>query len=109
MRPETLRHRVLIQARGTAQDDYGQPIETWTNVTPTAIRAEVKDVSGREYFSAQATQNVVQTKIRIRYRADVTASMRVVHGADVYNIEAVLTEGNRESLLLMCSKGLSDG
>lgn len=103
-----LNKRITLQVRGPGRDEAGQPTDVWTNfVTDTAdgkIAAEVRDVSGREFVAAGATQNQVMTTITIRYRAGVLDKMRVLHGADVYRIEAVLGQ-DRRTLALMCSRG----
>jgi SPP1 family predicted phage head-tail adaptor len=101
-----LRHRITLQSPMTGQNDYGEHLTGWTDVA--VVWASVVDVSGREFLAAAATQNAVQTKITIRHRDGVVAAMRVRHGAAVYNIEAVLGQDRRE-LLLMCSRGVSDG
>lgn len=104
-----LNKRVLLQVQGPARDAAGEQIDAWTNVIADGdgkIWAEVRDVSGREFVAAGATQNEVQTTITIRYRAGVQQRMRVLHGADVYGIEAVLGQDQR-TLQLMCSKGAS--
>jgi len=107
MKAGKLRERITIQAPATGQNAYGEPNTGWTDVV-TSLPADVHDLSGREYLAAAATQNAVQTKITIRYLAGLTAAMRVVHGADLYNIEAVLAQG-KTAIVLMCSRGLNDG
>jgi SPP1 family predicted phage head-tail adaptor len=104
MQAGKLNRRVTIEQQSTTQDEYGQPVETWTEVA--TVWADIRDITGKEFVSAQATQNPVQTKITIRYRAGILPAMRVVHGSDTYNIEAVLGQ-DRISLLLMCSRGLN--
>lgn len=97
-----LNHRVTIQAQTSTQDAYGGAVTTWA--TFATVWASKKDLTGREFLAAAATQNSVQTKFTIRLLAGVLPSMRITHGADVYNIEAVLADG-RDALLLMCSRG----
>jgi SPP1 family predicted phage head-tail adaptor len=104
MQAGKLSRRVTIQQKATTQDAYGQPVQTWTDVAE--VWADIRDMSGKEYFAAQATQNPVQTKITIRYRAGIVPAMRVIYGSDTYNIEAVLGQ-DKISLLLMCSRGLN--
>lgn len=94
-------HRIKIQQRGTAQDEAGQPIEAWTDVAQ--IWADIRDITGREFVAASAELSEVTTKIRIWRRGDVTAGMRVLRGATIYNIRAPLDEG-RDDTLLMCTK-----
>lgn len=101
--------RITLQVLAAGQDEAGQPIDVWTNfVTDTpdgTIGAEVLDVSGREFVAAGATQNEVLTTITIRFRPGVLASMRVLHGTNVYSIKAVLGQ-DRRTLALMCSRGM---
>ena len=103
-----LKKRITLQVLAAGQDEAGQPMDVWENFvidTPDGkIAAEVRDVSGREFVSAGATQNQALTTITIRYRAGVLPKMRALHGADTYSIEAVLGQDQR-TLTLMCSRG----
>lgn len=101
MRAGRLNKRITIQSPATGQDATGEPTTGWTDVA--TVWASIVDVSGREYVAAGGLQNSAQTKITIRYRAGIVPSMRVVHGSDAYNVEAVLGQDKR-SLLLMCSR-----
>ena len=96
-----LNRRVTIQQQLTAQDALGQPVNTWETVAE--VWAEVKDVSGREYIAAGGVQGLANTKITVRHIAGLVPAMRVICGADSYNIEAVLGQDNR-TLLLMCRR-----
>lgn len=98
--------RITVQQPATGQDAYGAPNTGWVDVA--ALWAKVADVSGREYLAAAAVQAAVTTKITIRYRTGITAAMRVLHGADVYNIEAVLKQDKRVCTL-MCVRGVNNG
>jgi SPP1 family predicted phage head-tail adaptor len=101
-----LSRRVTIQQQSTTQDAYGQPVQTWTDVA--TVWAEIKDLSGREFLAAAAGQSATTSKIRVRFMDGILSSMRIVDGADIYNIKVVLREG-KTSLLLMCEKGLNAG
>ncbi len=105
----TLDKRVTLQAPPSGRDDTGAALPGWTNVITDGdgkLWAGIADLTGREFIAAGAEQAAVQTKITIRYRTGVTAAMRVLHGADVYRIEAVLGQAGR-TLLLMCSRGVA--
>lgn len=106
MRAGQLNKRVTLQTPAAGQDEFGQPLTGWTDVA--TVWASITDMTGREYIAAAAVQTSVQTRITIRYRAGIVAAMRVLHGADVYNIAAVL-EWGRDALNLMCEKGVGDG
>ena len=101
MQAGRLNKRITIQSPATGQDATGEPTTGWTDVA--TVWASIVDVSGREYVAAGGMQNSAQTKITIRYRAGIVPSMRVVHGSDAYNVEAVLGQ-DRRGLLLMCSR-----
>ena len=68
--------------------------------------AEIKDVSGKEFISGSAEQSSVTTRIIIRHRPDLSSTLRVLHGTDVYDVLAVLGQDGR-TLQLMCTRGLS--
>lgn len=106
MNSKDLDQRVMIQAPATGDNDFGEPLTGWIDVVP--VWAAIADLSGRQYIAAQAAQNAVQTTITIRHRTGITAAMRVLHGADIYDIEAVL-DRDRVWLDLMCVKGVSNG
>lgn len=101
IQPGWLRHRVTVQEPDLGQAENGEPATGWTDVA--TLWASVTDVSGREYIAAGGLQNSAKTKILIRYRAGIMPSMRVLHGIDIFTIEAVLGQ-DKESLILMCTR-----
>lgn len=111
MRAGRLRHRVTVQqlvAGSPQQKATGEPDESWTDFI--SVWASVEPITGNERFLAQQHLSQVTTKINMRYRSGITASMRVVFGQAIYNIHAILNweERNRE-LTLLCSQGANDG
>lgn len=95
MQAGRLNRRVTLQAPGTAEDELGQPIPGWTDVA--TLWADIRMKSGLEAIKAGATVSVVQASIRVRYRAGITAGMRIVHNLQAYNITAVMPDvGGRE-------------
>lgn len=106
-----LNKRVALQEKVTGKTPKGAPTEVWENVIKTGdgkIWAGKRDLTGRQFVAAGGTQNSVQTEWEIRRRAGVIPAMRIVHGADIYDIEAVLEQPDG-SLKLMCSKGANRG
>ena len=100
MRAGRLSSRVTIQQRTDAQNEIGELVPTWS--TLSAVWADVRHNSGIETIKAGASTSVVKASIRIRFRTDVAADMRVVKGADVYEIKAVLPDQGREYCDLVC-------
>jgi len=101
MQAGRLNRRVTLQAPGTTQDELGQPIPGWTDVA--TVWGDIRMKSGLESIKAGASVSVVQASIRVRYRAGITAGMRIVHNLQAYNIVAVLPDvGAREYIDLVC-------
>lgn len=98
--------RITLQSRSDTQDAYGESLTTWSDVA--TVWALIEDMTGGQYYAAQAAQNPVQTKITIRYRTGVVPAMRAVHGSTLYDVEAVLGQDGI-MLQLMCSRGVVDG
>lgn len=102
-----LRHRITLQKQINAQNDYGAFVTQWQDIA--TVWAEIKPLSGREYFSAQQVQSEVTTQIWLRYRNDIEPTMRVTHNGKHYDIISVLNhQGRNKALQLMC-KDVQDG
>lgn len=95
MQAGRLSSRVTIQSPGTTTDELGQPSPGWTDVA--TVWADIRMKSGLEAIKAGASVSVVQASIRVRYRAGITAGMRIVHNLQAFNIVAVMPDvGGRE-------------
>ena len=110
MRNGKLRHRITLQRPGLSQDPQtGEMIPGWQDVAPAW--ASIEPLSAREFIAAQAVQSDVSVRITVRYRPDITAAMRLLHGGKTYNITGVLADkgSGREYLTLPCSELPHDG
>ena len=95
MQAGRLNRRCVLQSPSTATDELGQPIPGWTDVA--TVWGDIRMKSGMEAIKAGAPVSVVQASIRVRYRAGITAGMRIVHNLQAYNIVAVMPDvGGRE-------------
>ena len=99
-----LRHKVTIQKLGDAENEWGEPVkDEWVDVC--SPWADIRQPSGLSAIKADAQVSIVRTSIRIRFRNDVTAGMRVVHGPKTYSVKAVLmVEGKRVFVDLVCEE-----
>ena len=96
-----LNSQIVIRQRAAGEDAHGQPLETWADVC--TVWAEIRHPSGLETIKAGAEVSVVRVSIKVRKRAGITPAMRVVHGAALYDIEAVLPdEVERLYMHLVC-------
>lgn len=98
----TLNHRIDIERRVAGEDALGQPLESWELVA--GVWADVRHKSGLSAIKGDADTSIVQSSIRIRYRAGLDTGMRVTHGGDRYDIRALLPDGKRQYLDLVCQK-----
>jgi len=90
MYAQQLRSKIVIQSLTSTRDEIGQPINEWQDVA--TVWANIRHLSGTETIKADAPTSTVRASIRIRYRTDVNAGMRVLHGETVYNIAAVMPD-----------------
>lgn len=96
-----LNARIAIQQRQTGTGPIGQPINTWVDIA--TVWASVRHNSGLETIKADASVSTVKASIRIRWRTDIKADMRVMHGETTYDIKAVLPDmTSRQHVDLVC-------
>lgn len=108
MRIGKLNRRVSLQQSGTERDAAGQAIASWTEIAKPW--ADIRYLNGKEYATSGTVVSGATVSVRIRYRTDVKASMRVVYGETIFNILAVLPdEERRDRLDLACNTGVNDG
>lgn len=107
LRAGTLNRQIRIQRHNEARDEIGQPIpgaEPWVDYK--TLSANIRYMSGVESLKSDAPVSVARASVRIRYRTDIDASMRVVHGDTVLEIRAVLPDAcGREYTDLVCETG----
>lgn len=103
-----LKHRITIQSKSGGVDELGQPLNTWVDVaTP---RASIIHKSGLQALKADAETSITAASFRIRYKSGLTAGMRIVRGADIYDIKAVLPDlEGRRWVDLICEIGANHG
>ncbi|WP_423836800.1 phage head closure protein [Stutzerimonas stutzeri] len=100
MRAGSLRNRVQILQLGPRRSSTGATVEEWGVVC--TVWADVKGISGRTFVAASGEQSEVTTEIRVRFRSDVHARMRVRSKGQEYEVVAPLPDTRRTTLLLMC-------
>ena len=95
--------RITIQRKTGGTDAWGSPLpEAWADYA--SLWANIRFLSGTESIKAGADTSIVKASIRIRWRQDITAGMRVLHGAQTFDIEAVLYGQRREYVDLACTR-----
>ena len=107
MQAGQLDQRVTLQSRSVVTDANGQDTITWVDVA--TVWAQCQALRGREFFAAAQVQQEQTVKVRIRYRADVVQTMRLVWQGRAHDITGVVPVGRKEMLEIMCLQGVKDG
>ena len=106
-----LTQRITLQAPTIGKGTSGGITKAWADVAAN-VPAAVRHLSGNERQASSAGGQVAEarTEFTVRYRAGVTAKMRVLYEGAVYNIRHVSDYmAKHESLLLTCDTGVNDG
>ena len=96
-----LRQRITIEEPTLTPGDGGSFSVAWDMLAE--CWAEVMPISGAgEVVESEQLQTAERFRITLRYRADVTTSMRVVYGARILHIRSVTNDGEGcETLILI--------
>lgn len=101
--------RIIIQQRTDTEDARGELVPTWA--TWATVWAQKQPLRGREFFSAGQMQTPADVRYRIRWRAGVLPTMRVLDGGVPHDIvgDPIDVDGAGVVLELMCTTGVRDG
>ena len=97
-----LNHRIQLLARVAGQDALGQPIEVWQTVAEAW--ADVRFVSGIETIKAGRETSTGRVSVQIRRRDGVSDAMRMMLGADVYQVADVVPDRSGAYQTLICER-----
>lgn len=101
MQAGKLDREITLQFKSSGQSGSGEPTEDWVTVPPVVVWANVRPLSGREYYTALGAQVVAEETLvfTIRHRADVRAgTARIQYDSRTYNIRRVAELGRRDGL-----------
>ena len=79
-----LRHPVTLQRPTYTTNDKGRRIQQWQDVA--TVMSSIAEVSGREFYQAQAYHAEDTVTFTVRDRQDVTAQWRLVRHGTPYDI-----------------------
>lgn len=107
MKAGRLRHRIRIETVENGLDTLGAPTKDWGFVAEVA--ADIRCLSGREYFGAGRDIGDETYKIVIRglpgFHLDGTYRATDVDTGAVYSISGVLESHTRDMLTLLANAG----
>jgi SPP1 family predicted phage head-tail adaptor len=101
--PGWLRHRVTIEAASATGDEAGGETRTWS--TFATAWARIEPVEAREKAVAAHLAGVVSHKVTLRWRDDLTATMRVAYRGRHFRIRTLHDpDEGRRYLVLGCEE-----
>jgi len=99
MKAGALRHRVDLQTRVDSVDEIGQPSTTWTSTA--FLWGDVRYLTGLSAIKAGADTSTSKVSIRLRH-GTFNAGQRVVYGDEIFYVKAVLPDGKKTYVDLLC-------
>lgn len=104
MNPGELNTRIIIQQYVTATDSDGFETQQWVDFK--RLWSKKTGLTGRVFYAAAAVQSESDVIFKIRYRKDITSSMRIVEGSHVYEIKAdpIDKDGKKKELYITASE-----
>jgi SPP1 family predicted phage head-tail adaptor len=113
MNPGKLRHKITIQYNAAAgqTDANGIPLEDWQELITTKANRTGLPLKGRLFYEASAVQAEGFVQFTIRYYPGVTAGMKLIHGADTFEIKTPPSDldGRRLFLQILARQVLQNG
>jgi len=98
-----LDRRIKLDAPVITRDsEFGVEVTTWTTVA--TVWGKLMERMASEGIEADQRVMTRQITIRIRYRADVLTTWRVVCGTRRFRVTGTLEVGRREYLHLLCEE-----
>ena len=107
MRAGQLRYRVEILQRVKEKDKSGATVMVWRSLCK--LWADVRHVSGSETMRHDVLSASARASVRIRWRSDVSAEMRLRVGGTLYAVRAVIPDFTRREFLDLVCESLPDG
>lgn len=103
LRAGKLDREITLEFKTSGQSGSGEPTEDWVTIPPVNVWADVRPLSGREFYAAAAAQMVADEVLvfTIRFRSDVRPGVaRVQYQGRTYNLRRVAELGRQEGLEL---------
>lgn len=103
--PGKLRHRITLQRRSTETDEYGQPLDMWSDLA--TVWCSIEPLTGREYEFANQQQSLISHRVLIRANPDIMPlpTDRLQFGDRIFQIVSVANPSElNHYLIIMCKE-----
>ena len=109
--------RITLQNRSSTLDDYGQPVNTWSNLA--TVWANIKPLTGREKAQMQMVDAMFTHRVTIRYNESFMPpttvdawriSYETPSGTRIFNITSAQdVDEARQHIQFDCQEGSQTG
>lgn len=97
-----LRHRLRIEERNDTEDDFGEPIPSWSEVA--TVWGILEPLTGREREGGEGLDSTVDHRARIRDLAGLTADMRILWDSRTFEIKHIMRDPVRSSVEMLVTE-----
>lgn len=101
MRAGKLDQTITVQRFTNTVDDYGTPVETWTDLV--TVRAQIIQQSTEEFIRGYGADDDAIVIFRTRWIADINTADRVSFDGAHWNIKELKPIGRRKGLDIRCA------
>jgi SPP1 family predicted phage head-tail adaptor len=84
----------------------GETVDTWTDAF--TVWAAIEPLTGSRLFQAQQANSEVKGVVRIRYRPDVIATMRMIYGSMILQVVSLMNTAERNEQIEILYKEALD-
>ena len=104
-----LNQRIKFQQKSIVKNSIGEEIATWSDVV--TVWAKVMPLRGNAFYAANQQQHVIDARFLIRARTGLKTDMRLVWGAENYDITNIIpgTDKYVGTLEITAVHGAKDG
>jgi len=103
MRAGDLRHRITIERYTESQNDFGEVVESWSELLST--RASVRPISAKDIFTNSGLINETTHRVFMRYQEDIKPNDRVLYTGRIFDISSVINSEERNiTIELLCKE-----
>ena len=100
--PGRLRERITVQQATESRTALGESVQAW--VTFAERWASVEGLSSREVLQSGQQQTEITHRVRLRYLAGFTSTMRILWRGRILEVTSLLEHGNRSEHEALCTE-----
>lgn len=99
-----LKHKITFQQVSNLKNEYGEQEKEWLDVK--TVWAEIKPISGKQFFTAKQINSEISHNIYIRYRAGLSPDMRIKFKERTFEILYIMNVNEANTLMQIYCKEL---